>query len=162
MAKYPAPVWAVLFLLAIVPEVSLAQHGCANCPNKLSLATADTSAQKAAPVYKELPGQGKKIQLDENTYFIYKFDRKPKMGTSVLKIQVFDQKGKRDTTLAITGHSGMPSMRGAHDATAAFKLNKKGDYLMPVNVVMPGEWEIKLDFKQKEKIIHHGSFKFGV
>jgi len=162
MAKHFAPVWAVLFLLAIVPGASLAQHDCANCPNKLTLAAADTSAPKAAPVYKELPGQDKKVQLDENTYFIYKFDKKPKMGMSILKIQVFNQKGKRDTTLAITGHSGMPSMRGAHDATAAFKLNKKGDYLMPVNVVMPGQWEIKLDLKKADKVIYRGSFRFGV
>lgn len=162
MTKSLASVWAALFLLAIVPKVSLAQHNCANCPNKLALATADSSAPKTAPVYSELPGQGKKVKIDDVTYFIYKFDKKPKMGTSVLKVQVFDKTGKRDTTLAIIGHSGMPSMKGAHDVTAAFKLNKKGDYLMPVNVVMPGQWEIKLDFNKADKVIYRGSFKFGV
>lgn len=133
-------------ILIVIPV--LAQHDCGNCPNHKAQA-ADSSLQKTQPAYKELPGQGKKIQLDENTHFIYKFDKKPKMGTSVLKVQIFDQKGKRDTTLAITGYSGMPSMKGAHDAEAVFKQNKKGDYLLPVNFVMPGEWEIKLTFKKR-------------
>jgi hypothetical protein len=152
-----------LSLLLAMPLIASAQHNCANCPyQSVHKAAADTTTPKAEPVYKELPGQGKKVQLDDKSYFIYKFDKKPKMGTAILKVQIFDQKGKKDTTLTVTGHYGMPSMKGAHDASADFKLNKKGNYVMPVNVVMPGEWEIKLDFKQKEKIIYRGSFKFGV
>ncbi len=27
-----------------------------------------------------------------------------------------------------------------------FKLNKKNDYLLPIHIVMPGEWEVKLTF----------------
>lgn len=162
MSKYTNTIWAVFFLLAIIPAFSLAQHDCPNCPNKLTQAAADTSAQKAAPVYNQLPGYGKKAWIGQDYYFTYNFDKKPKMGPAVLKVQMFAKGGKRENGWEIIGKSGMPSMGGAHDAEAAFKQNKKGDYLLPVNFVMPGEWEIKLTFKKGGKIVYLGNFKLNV
>ena len=54
-------------------------------------------------------------------------------------------------------------MRGAHDSgEVPFKLNKKGDYLLPVNVVMPGEWEVKLIFMNDTGPIFRGRITFKV
>jgi len=118
---------------------------------------------KQEPVYKVLPGSGKKCWIGEKYYFTYKFVEKPKLGTAILKIQLFDKGGDRFTNLEIAGNSGMPSMGGAHDSgEVLFKLNKKGDYLLPVNIVMPGEWEVRLTFTKDKKVIYRGSFKFNV
>ncbi len=37
-----------------------------------------------------------------------------------------------------------------------------GDYLLPVNVVMPGDWEIKLKFQKGDQIIYKGSIRFDI
>jgi len=120
-------------------------------------------AKEAAPAPVALPGAGEKCWIGNDYYFIYSFDKKPKMGTVILKIQVFDQAGKRDTSMEITGNSGMPSMRGAHDSgDVSFQLNKRGDYLLPLNLVMPGEWEVRLTFFKDKGAIFYGSLKFKV
>jgi len=41
-------------------------------------------------------------------------------------------------------------------------MNKKGDYLLPVNVVMPGEWEVVLNFHKDKKPIYTGRARFNV
>lgn len=114
-------------------------------------------------VLNELPGSGKKCWIDARTYFVYKFVEQPKLGTAILKIQVFDKSGQRLTELGIEADYGMPSMPGAHDSgDVSFKLNKKGDYLLPVNIVMPGEWEMKLTFFKNKEAVYRGRFKFSV
>lgn len=106
---------------------------------------------------------GKKIKLDDGHYFIYGFEKKPKMGTNILRIQVFNNDDRRDTSYEITGSSGMPSMGSAHDTgEQPFKLNKRGDYLLPVDVVMPGEWEVELQFLKDKKPIFSGRVNFDV
>ena len=85
------------------------------------------------------------------------------MGTSILIIKFYDRDGKRVTNVAITGRSDMPSMRGAHDSgEVAFKNNKTGDYLLPVNVVMPGDWEVRLTFSRNGIVIFRGRIAFDV
>lgn len=119
--------------------------------------------QAKAPVFNDLPGYGKKCWIGEEYYFTYKFDKKPKLGTAILKVQLFDAKGARVTAIEITGASDMPSMRGAHDSgEVPFKLNKKGDYLLPVNIVMPGEWEVKITFLKDKAPIYRGAFRFEI
>jgi len=114
-------------------------------------------------VYKPLPGPGKKCWIHEEMYFIYKFSEKPKMGTVILIVQVFNKKGAQLTPFTIKGRSDMPSMRGAHDSgDQEFKLNKKGDYLLPVNIVMPGDWEVRLTFLKDGKPVFYGSLTFNV
>ncbi len=126
-------------------------------------AMTDSGNKTQEPVYLTLPGYGKKCWIGKDYYFIYKFDKAPKMGTTILKIQLFNKNGKRNTNLNIIGNYGMPSMKGAHDSgDEPFKLNKKGDYLLPVNIVMPGEWEVKLTFIKDKKIIYLGKFRFNV
>ncbi len=126
-------------------------------------ATKDSKVITKEPVYSTLPGYGKKCWIGEDYYFVYKFDKTPKMGTAILKIQLFDKKGKRSTNFNIIGNYGMPSMGSAHDSgEQSFKLNKKGDYLLPVDIAMPGEWEVKLTFTKEKKTVYLGKFKFNV
>lgn len=106
---------------------------------------------------------GEKIKIDADHYFIYSFDKKPQMGTVIMKIQVFDNAGKQDSSYDLTGDSGMPSMRGAHDSgEKPFKVNKKGDYLLPIDVVMPGDWEVRLQFYKDKKSVFSGRVTFDV
>jgi hypothetical protein len=106
---------------------------------------------------------GQKHWIGEQYYFIYDFDKKPQMGTIIMKIQVFTKGGKQDSSMEITGSADMPSMKGAHGSgEQPFKLNKKGDYLLPLNVVMPGDWEVVLNFSKDKKPIYTGSVRFNV
>jgi len=106
---------------------------------------------------------GQKYWIGDDWYFVYNFDKKPQMGTIIMKVQVFAKDGNQDSSMEITGSADMPSMKGAHSTgDQLFKLNKKGDYLLPVNVVMPGEWEIVLNFLKDKRPIYTGSVRFDV
>jgi hypothetical protein len=114
-------------------------------------------------VFVTLGGRGSSTPIGGGLSFTYDFDRSPAMGTVIVKVRVFDRAGKRVTGLRITGDSGMPSMRGHHDSgEVPFRLSKKGDYLMPVNIVMPGTWEIKLRFRKGNDVIFKGRIEFDV
>jgi hypothetical protein len=113
--------------------------------------------------YEPLPGPGKKCWIGKDYYFTYSYDKKPQMGTVILKVELFDKDGKQDTTLKIAGNLDMPSMKGAHGSgEIPLKLNKKGEYLLALNIVMPGEWEVQLTFGKDAKVLYRGSTKFHV
>lgn len=120
------------------------------------------SAEKAA-VFKPLPGPKKKRWIDDTAYFTYEFNEKPKMGMVILKIQIFNKKRDKIAPFLIKGRSDMPSMRGAHDSgDQDFKLSRRNDYLLPLNIVMPGDWEVRLTFLRGETPVFHGSLAFHV
>jgi hypothetical protein len=122
-----------------------------------------TVGSEKLAVFPVMPGPGKKVTLDGGFYFVYGFDHKPKLGMVILKVEVFSRDGKKDTTYEIKGDSGMPSMKGHHDTgDQFFQLSKKGDYLLPINVVMPGDWEIRLTFLKNGKVQFRGSYQFDV
>ncbi|MGD0784132.1 MAG: hypothetical protein ABSA30_14885 [Candidatus Aminicenantales bacterium] len=114
-------------------------------------------------VWTPVAGPGRKCAVNEDYYFKYEFNEKPKMGMSILKIQVFDRKNNQVAPFKMAGRSDMPSMRGAHDSgDVEFKLNRKNDYLLPVNVAMPGDWEIRVTITLDGKDVFHGSIRFDV
>lgn len=138
-----------------------AAQAAGSCCNSLGLTPSGPQSQE--PVFQDLAKSGKKCWIGEVNYFTWEFDKTPKMGTSILIIKFFDRDGKRVTDVAISGQSDMPSMRGAHDSgEVAFKLNKAGDYLLPVNVVMPGDWEVRLTFSRNGIVIFRGRVTFDV
>jgi hypothetical protein len=142
---------AALLVFALASP-TLAQH---------EHAAAKKPAQE--PVYNDLPSAGKKCWIGDEYYFKWKWDKKPKLGTAILIVQLYDKGNKRVTDWEITGVSDMPSMRGAHDSGEVFFLpNKKNDLLLPVNVVMPGEWEVKLTFYKDKKPFYRGRILFKV
>jgi len=78
-------------------------------------------------------------------------------------VRLFDKKDERITSLDVVGSSDMPAMKGMHaSGDVPFKLNKKGDYLMPVAVAMPGEWEVLLTFLKDTEPVYRGRITFKV
>ncbi len=147
-----------LALLAAAPAAVLPAGQCCKSPG-----LTPSGPQAQPPEFKDLPKAGQKCWIGEVNYFIYGFDKTPKMGTAILKVQLFDKDGNQVSDLDITGRSDMPSMRGAHDSgEVAFKLNKKGDYLLPVNIVMPGGWEVLLTFSRNKVVVFRGRIAFDV
>ena len=135
----------------------------------LAVFTLPLAAQKRAgtPVKKiadpvALAGEGKKNLLPSGSWFTWKFDKKPQLGPAIIKVQVYSRDNKRESSYEITGESGMPSMRDHDSGPVKFLLNKKGDYLLPVNVVMTGEWEVVIRIKKGGKEIFAGKIKFNV
>ena len=110
-----------------------------------------------------MPGLGEKVAINNDYYIIYGFDKKPKMGTVILKVSVYTKDGNKDTSLEVAADSGMPSMRGAHDTgDLPMQLSRNKEYLLPINIVMPGEWEIRITIKKSGKVMFRGSYRFDV
>jgi hypothetical protein len=130
----------------------------------LLLITAGSWLEGAEEIdFKPLPKAGQKTSISTDLLIVYEFNERPKLGTVILKIQVFDKKGNKVTPLLIQGRSGMPSMPGHHDSGQVdFKLSRKKDYLLPVDIVMPGDWEVQLTFIKDGKAIFHGRVNFDV
>ena len=151
---------AAAFLIVLASAAFATAQPAGSCCNSPGLVPA---GQAGEPVFQDLAKSGKKCWIGEVNYFTWEFDKTPKMGTSILVVKLYDKDGKRVSDLAIAGRSDMPSMRGAHDSgEVAFKTNKAGDYLMPVNVVMPGGWEVRLTFSRNGIVIFRGRIGFDV
>lgn len=151
---------AVIVGFVTLASVASAQP-TASCCKSAGLTPSGPAAQE--PEFKDLPKAGQKCWIGEVNYFIYAFDKTPKMGTVILIVKLFDKDGKQVSDLDLSGSSDMPSMRGAHDSgEVAFKLNKKGDYLMPVTIVMPGGWEVLLTFSRNKVVVFRGRIAFDV
>ena len=121
----PLSVLALFFLWAVMSLIAAPYQ--APDPEKEAPRTALVAlaeAKEAPPAYTPLPRAGQKVWIGQEHFFVYSFDKKPQMGTVILKIQLFDKDGKRSTSLSITGDCGMPSMGSAHDSgSQPFKLN---------------------------------------
>ena len=151
----------LFFLLAVAMSYSVS--ALAEGPHgKKMMGGSDSGGDKSA-VFTPMPAPGKKVPLPGGYYAIYGFDKKPKLGMLIVKVEIFAQDGKKDTSFEIKGDSGMPSMKGHHDmGEQPFQLSKKGDYLLPVNIVMPGDWEIRLTFLKNGQVQFRGSYQFDV
>jgi hypothetical protein len=123
---------------------------------------ADAPPQIAkAEDYKALSKPGEKIPLGANYYFVYSFDKPPKLGTAIMRVEIFTRDGRRDTTFVVKGDVDMPSMRGAHKTgSKEFSLSAKGVYLLPVQLVMPGDWEFRFSFEKNGKAVLLGAYRF--
>jgi hypothetical protein len=114
-------------------------------------------------IYQPLLKPGEKISLDANTYFTYGFTKRPKLGLPIMKVEVFNRDGKRDTSYIVSADADMPSMRGAHSTGyKVFSISARGLYLLPVSISMPGDWEIKFTFVKKGKEVFRGAYLFSI
>ena len=146
----------VVFSLAAVPLFGQGHGG-----HQGKAAPAASSAEQAA--FSPMPEPGKKVPMANGFYLIYGFDKRPKLGTVIMKVEIFSPDGKKDTSFEARADAGMPSMRGAHETgDRAFALSKKGDYLLPINIVMPGGWEIRLTVTKEGKTVYQGRYNFDV
>lgn len=109
-------------------------------------------AMLAAPEEKNL--------LPDGGWFTWRFAEKPKLGTAIMKVQAFDKSGARVKAYEIIGEYGMPSMRYHDSGPVKFQLNKKDDYLLPVELVMPGEWSVLIRVKSGKEEIYAGQVLF--
>jgi hypothetical protein len=101
--------------------------------------------------------------IAEGYSIAWEFDKKPRLGTVILKVRVFDRAKKQVQDVSVTGELYMPSMRHAHPSPPrGFVLNKKGDYLSPFDVVMRGEWELSLDIRRGGTVLFQGVIPFEV
>ena len=124
---------------------------------------AGKEAAQQAPAFNPMAEPGKKVLLGNGYYLIYGFDKRPKLGTVIMKVEVFTPEGKKDTSFQLSADAGMPSMKGAHETgDRPFTLSKKGDYLLPISIVMPGDWEIRLTVSKDGKVLLRGRYNFDV
>ncbi|WP_306600893.1 FixH family protein [Geothrix sp. 21YS21S-2] len=113
--------------------------------------------------YVRLARPGDRIPLDAETSFVYGFTKAPKLGTATLRVEILRRDGTRDTSFTVRGDADMPSMRGAHSTgSKAFSVSSKGVYLLPVNLVMPGDWEVRLTFERGGKTLLRGAYLFDI
>lgn len=115
---------------------------------------------KAAAALQDLASEGKKNALPDGGWFTWQFAKKPKLGTAIVKVQAFDKAGNRAKPYEIIGESGMPSMPYHDSGPVKFQLNKKDDYLLPVDLVMPGEWQVVIRVRKDKKEIYAGKILF--
>jgi hypothetical protein len=124
------------------------------------------SASTAPPAkvdYQALPKPGTKVPLDAKHYFSFGFEKQPKLGSAIMKVEIFTLDGKRDRSFVVKGDVDMPSMRGAHSSGSKdFALSAKGLYLLPVQLVMPGDWEFRFTFDKNGKTIFRGAYLFDL
>lgn len=110
-----------------------------------------------------LPKPGEKIPLGAGHYFTYGFAKQPKLGTAIMRVEIFTRDGVRDTSFVVKGDADMPSMRGAHSSgDKNFSVSAKGVYLLPVRLVMPGDWEVGLTFMKEGKTVLYGVYLFDL
>lgn len=84
------------------------------------------------------------IAGSNNTEYLLKHEwpEKPKIGSYTLKVNLADKAGAPVNGAEVVVSYDMPSMRGHHATTETMKQNAAGDYLLPINFVMGGDWEI--------------------
>jgi len=113
--------------------------------------------------YQPFTKPGEKVPIDADHYLTFGLDKPPKLGTAIMKVEIFSRNGKRDTSFTVNGGADMPSMRGAHNAgEKAYSLSSKGAYLMPVQLVMPGDWEVSFTIIKNGKTIYRGAYLFDL
>ena len=110
-----------------------------------------------------LAGPGERCPLPGGYHLTYGFASHPQLGTVVLKVRVFDGEGRQVAPFSLQGRYDMPEMKGAHDSgEQEFKLNRKGDYLLPVSIVMPGAWQLTITVRKGKKATYRGALHFKV
>jgi hypothetical protein len=150
------------FLVAIMLLASVAIESAGAAGTAAGAASAAAGAE-SGPSVVPLPKPGKEIGLDADHYFIFSFDKRPAMETIIVKVEVCDRDGARDTSFEILGDADMPSMRGAHAlGDRPFHLNKKGVYLLPVTFVMPGDWQVSFTFRKGGAVVFKGAYAFDI
>ncbi|MEW6185967.1 MAG: hypothetical protein AB1585_09545 [Thermodesulfobacteriota bacterium] len=158
-------IFSLLFVSLLYPafQAQAQARGQEKLISKIAVAGQSATGREKVPGFPPMAKPGKPIPLPNGGFFIYGFDKTPKLGMVIIKVEIFNKEGKRDLSFEVKADSGMPSMRGAHETgEQPFTLSKKGDYLLPINIVMPGDWEIKLTITKAGKVVFRGSHRFDV
>ena len=155
--------WFFTILYLVVISLLWLPYAESQREPKSSLNASSASTAEHTTSYPSMPGPGKKVLIGKDYYFIYGFDRKPKLGTVIMKVEIYTAKGEKETSMEVKADAGMPSMKGAHETDErSFKLSRTGDYLLPIDIAMPGDWEIRLTILKDGKVIFRGRYQFDV
>ena len=119
--------------------------------------TVELRESGAPGVFETLKSDGTDLKMSDGVIFRLEFDRKPSLGTIVAAVKAEDPEG-----LAFTGFYGMPSMPYHDSGPVRFQLNKKGYYVMPLDIVMPGEWEFSIKAERGGQTVYEGSITFTI
>lgn len=156
----------ILVMLALTSWI-LAEENCATCGKHANGGTkvagveqkAGGTMSKQAVEPMKLPGFGKKVGLDKDKYFTYDFVKKVKMGANTLKVNIQGKEKKPLTSYQVLVSYDMPSMKGMHAVNdKPMQVNRSGNYLLPLNFVMPGVWQVDLKIMDGKSVISTGSF----
>ena len=109
-----------------------------------------------------LAPEEKRNPLPDGGWFIWKFSEKPKLGTVIVKVQVFGKDGEQENSYDVAGEFGMPSMRDHDSGPVKFQTNRKGDYLLPVDIAMEGGWKLLIKFKRDKNEVYAGKVLFDI
>jgi hypothetical protein len=91
--------------------------------------------------------------------FTYQFPEKPKLGTYILKVNLLKNNEKvKDLTVLVSYSMPSCGMHRNPGKPVQMQINKKNDYLAPINFVMRGVWEVVLTFQQNGKDLYSGKF----
>ena len=107
--------------------------------------------------------EGKTNVINSEYSFIYQFPEKPKLGTYILKVNLLKNNEKvKDLTILVSYSMPECGMHRNPGKPVAMQLNKKNDYLTPINFVMRGTWEIVLTFQKNGKNLYSGTFSVEI
>jgi len=124
------PIVAVVFAVA-----------CAGCGNQQSNNSKKPGAARAAA-----------IEASKQYVLKYEWPEKPKVGSCTLKVKLL-KSGTPVREAEVTVSYDMPSMRGTHMTNENMKQNDKGDFLLPINFAIAGDWEIVVLAYKDGKVI---------
>ena len=110
----------------------------------------------------DLGQPGTKTVIGTDLTFTYSFNVHPALGMVVLKVKVTDRDGNPVEGLTIKGISDMPEMHDSNSGKVKFLQNKKKDFLLPINVTMPGKWQVTITVEKGKKPLLNGVINFNV
>ena len=151
---------SLLVIALVIPFAIWSQ--CGSCAAKSSCETG-SMGNDGTMASKTLAGYNKVNWINESYSFTYSFDKKPKLGNAILKVKLFNKAKKLNNDYEVFAVADMPSMRGMHaSGDVKLRANKKGELLVPINFVMPGEWQVDLKFVKAGKQVYAGNFKLKI
>ncbi len=110
-----------------------------------------------------LPKPGKTIKLTDGNEFAWQFADKVKLGPNVLKVTIKDLNKLDTKNYVIKATLDMPSMKGAHSSgSKELVLNKKGDFVAPMDFVMRGDWEVCIEIFYKDQPLLNGKYTLSL
>jgi hypothetical protein len=120
------------------------------------------SAMSSSPATQNIIQEGKKTPLNENYSFVFSFVDKPKMGSTILRIEIFDKQNNKVDNFVVDAAVDMPSMRGHHGSQKTITANASKNYVAPIDFMMRGEWEIALTFKEAHTVVSVGILNLSI
>ena len=79
----------------------------------------------------------------------HEWPEKPKVGSYTLKVNLVDKSGKSVEGVEVAVKHDMPKMRCNSGGSGVMKQNNKGDYLLPINFAMRGDWRIVISARKE-------------